>query len=174
MSVRERLEADMKDALRTRDRVRLETIRGARGAIRNKEIEVGSALDENAVLRVLRTLVKQREESIEQYRSAGTMVRELLRASKLQDIDSVGEWHNRVQTSITKADEDGAHASVMTGHRMIGQSIGAVQQNVRLDASSLLDDSALIAKLAGDDEHKAAMLRAIIGAEDFEQETPKQ
>ncbi len=71
MSVRERLEADMKDALRTRDRVRLETIRGARGAIRNKEIEVGSALDENAVLRVLRTLVKQREESIEQYRSAG-------------------------------------------------------------------------------------------------------
>ncbi len=102
-----------------------------------------------------------------------TMVRELLHASKLQDIDSVGEWHNRVQTSITKADEDGAHASVMTGHRMIGQSIGAVQQNIRLDASSLLDDSALIAKLAGDDEHKAAMLRAIIGSEDFEQETPK-
>ena len=71
MSVRERLEADMKDALRTRDRVRLETIRGARGAIRNKEIEVGSSLDEEAVLRVLRTLVKQRDDSIEQYRSAG-------------------------------------------------------------------------------------------------------
>ncbi len=71
MSVCERLEADMKDALRTRDVVRLETIRGARGAIRNKEIEVGSELDEEAILRVIRTLVKQRDDSIEQYRSAG-------------------------------------------------------------------------------------------------------
>ncbi len=71
MGLRERLEADMKHALRTRDGVRLETIRGARGAIRNKEIEVGSELDEAAMLRVLRTLVKQREDSIEQYQSAG-------------------------------------------------------------------------------------------------------
>ena len=71
MSVRERLETDMKDAMRTRDALRLETIRGARGAIRNKEIEVGSELDEAAVLRVIRTLVKQRDDSIEQYRNAG-------------------------------------------------------------------------------------------------------
>ena len=71
MSVRERLETDMKDAMRTRDALRLETIRGARGAIRNKEIEVGSELDEEATLRVIRTLVKQRDDSIEQYRNAG-------------------------------------------------------------------------------------------------------
>ncbi len=102
-----------------------------------------------------------------------TRVRELLRASKLQDIDSVGEWHARVQTDIEKAREDGAHASVMTGNRMIGQSLGAVQQTVVLDASSLVSDEALIARLAGDDERKVAMLRAIIGAEEFEQETPK-
>ena len=71
MSVRERLETDMKDAMRSRDALRLETIRGARGAIRNKEIEVGSELDEEAMLRVIRTLVKQRDDSIEQYRKAG-------------------------------------------------------------------------------------------------------
>ncbi len=71
MSVRERLETDMKDAMRTRDALRLETIRGARGAIRNKEIEVGESLDEDGILRVIRTLVKQRDDSIEQYRNAG-------------------------------------------------------------------------------------------------------
>jgi uncharacterized protein YqeY len=71
MSVRERLETDMKDAMRTRDALRLETIRGARGAIRNKEIEVGSELDDEAMLRVIRTLVKQRDDSIEQYQNAG-------------------------------------------------------------------------------------------------------
>ncbi len=61
----------MKEALRARDRVRLETIRDARGAIRNKEIEVGADLDEPGVVRVIRSLSKQRSESIEQYRKAG-------------------------------------------------------------------------------------------------------
>jgi len=71
MSLRERLESDMKDALRSRESVRLETIRGVRGAVRNKEIEVGETLDDDGILRVLRTLVKQRAEAIEQYRQGG-------------------------------------------------------------------------------------------------------
>ena len=71
MGIKERLEADMKDALRARDRLRLETIRGARGAIRNREIEVGGALDEAGMLRVIRGLSKQRSEAIEQYRQGG-------------------------------------------------------------------------------------------------------
>ncbi len=61
----------MKEALRARDAVRLETIRGARGAIRNREIEQGEALDDDGILRVLRSLLKQRADSIEQYSAAG-------------------------------------------------------------------------------------------------------
>ena len=71
MSLIERLDSDMKDALRGRDRVRLETIRGIRGAIRNKEIELGETLGADGVVRVIRSLAKQRAESIEQYRAAG-------------------------------------------------------------------------------------------------------
>ena len=71
MSLRKLLEADMKEALRSRDTVRLETVRGARGAIRNKEIEVGKVLDDEGIVRVLRTLVKQRVEAAEQYRAGG-------------------------------------------------------------------------------------------------------
>jgi uncharacterized protein len=71
MTLRERLEADMKQALRERDKLRLETIRGLRGAIRNKEIELGNPLDEDAILRVIRTSVKQRNEAIEQFQAAG-------------------------------------------------------------------------------------------------------
>ena len=62
----------------------------------------------------------------------------------------------------------------MSGHRMIGESLGALQQNVVLDATGLLDDNAIINHLAGGDEHKAAMLRAILGSEDFEAGTPEQ
>jgi uncharacterized protein YqeY len=71
MSLIERLDSDMKEALRARDKVRLETIRGVRGAIRNKEIELGETLDADGVVRVIRGLAKQRAESIEQYRAAG-------------------------------------------------------------------------------------------------------
>lgn len=69
--LKERLEADMKEALRAKDSLRLQTIRGVRGAIKNKEIEVGAALDDDGVMRVIRSLAKQREESIEQYAKAG-------------------------------------------------------------------------------------------------------
>ena len=71
MSLRERLEADMKEALRGRESVRLETIRGARGAIRNKEIELGASLDDGEIMRVIRGLAKQRAEAIDQYGNAG-------------------------------------------------------------------------------------------------------
>jgi hypothetical protein len=69
MGLRERLDSDMKQALRGRDQLRLETIRGVRGAIRNREIEVGGTLDDEGILRVIRGLVKQRAEAIEQYRA---------------------------------------------------------------------------------------------------------
>lgn len=71
MGLRSRLEEDMKAALKARDRVRLEAIRGVRGAIRNREIELGEALDDAGILRVIRSLLKQREEAIEAYRAGG-------------------------------------------------------------------------------------------------------
>ena len=71
MGLRERLEADMKDSMRSRDTLRLETIRGVRGAVRNREIEIGGSLDEEGILRVIRALVKQRAEAVEQYRAGG-------------------------------------------------------------------------------------------------------
>jgi uncharacterized protein YqeY len=71
MGLREQLDADMKAALKARETLRLETIRGIRGAMRNKEIELGESLDDEGILRVIRTLVKQRTDAIEQFRAAG-------------------------------------------------------------------------------------------------------
>lgn len=70
MKLGERLEADLKTAMKAREPVRVVTIRAIRGAVRNKEIEVRGELDDDAMLRVIRGLVKQRDEAIEQYRAA--------------------------------------------------------------------------------------------------------
>lgn len=61
----------MKGALRARDSIRLETVRGIRGALRNREIEIGAVLADDGILRVIRTLMKQRVDAIEQYQKAG-------------------------------------------------------------------------------------------------------
>ena len=71
MSLIEKLEADLKDAMRSRDPVRRETIRNIRGTIRNREIERGQTLDDDGVMQLIRSLVKQRIDSIEQYAAAG-------------------------------------------------------------------------------------------------------
>jgi len=57
--------------MKSADAVRRETIRGVRGAIRNREIETGGPLDDDGIVAVIRRLVKQRADSIEQYTAAG-------------------------------------------------------------------------------------------------------
>jgi uncharacterized protein len=67
----ERLTADMKDAMRAKDAVRLGAIRNARAAVKNAEIESRAPLDDASVTKVLRGLVKQHRESIEQFAAGG-------------------------------------------------------------------------------------------------------
>ena len=70
MSTKAKLAEDLKEAMRAKDSVRLETIRSVRAAITQRELE-GKELDEAGVHEVLRSLRKQRVESIEQYRAGG-------------------------------------------------------------------------------------------------------
>ncbi|NNL65907.1 MAG: GatB/YqeY domain-containing protein [Myxococcales bacterium] len=70
MALKDQLQADLKDAMRAREALRVETIRSVRGAVKNKEIETGGELADEDVQRVIRTLVKQREEAVERYREA--------------------------------------------------------------------------------------------------------
>jgi uncharacterized protein YqeY len=78
-----RLDDDLKDALRAGEKVRLGAIRRARGALRNAEIEARGELSEEAEVRVVRGLVKQHRESIEQFRAGG---REDLAAKEAEEM----------------------------------------------------------------------------------------
>ncbi|GAB4170868.1 MAG: GatB/YqeY domain-containing protein [Geothermobacteraceae bacterium] len=68
MSLQQRLTDSMKEAMKARDSLRLNTIRGIRTAIKNREIETGSSLDDDAVIGVISSLAKQRRESAQAYR----------------------------------------------------------------------------------------------------------
>ena len=71
MTLTEKLQADLKDALRAGDDVAKSTLRMAIAALKNRRIEAGEDLDEGAELQVLTKQVKSREDSVEQYSAAG-------------------------------------------------------------------------------------------------------
>jgi uncharacterized protein YqeY len=71
MGISEQVQKDMVDAMRSRDELRLSTLRMVKSALKNKEIDKRSPLDEKEAQQVLATLIKQRKDSIEQFTKGG-------------------------------------------------------------------------------------------------------
>jgi len=71
MGLKERIQADMQKAAKERNSLALSALRMALAAIKNKEIEARGEIGEDAVLKVLATMVKQRKESIELFERGG-------------------------------------------------------------------------------------------------------
>ena len=67
----DRIGGDLAAAMKAREAVRVDVLRMAKAALKNKEIEKRAPLDEAETARVLQQLVKQREEASSQYRAAG-------------------------------------------------------------------------------------------------------
>lgn len=70
-TLRDRLDAAMRDAMRARDDRRTQTLRMAIAAAQNRRIELRRDLTDDEVVDVLTRQVKQRRESIDVYRTAG-------------------------------------------------------------------------------------------------------
>lgn len=70
MSLKERIQDEMKAAMRARDSARLSAIRLLLAAVKQKEIDERVTLDDAAVIGVVEKMLKQRRESIAQYEQA--------------------------------------------------------------------------------------------------------
>lgn len=71
MGLEERLNEEMKLAMKSNDKLRLSTIRMIRSAIKNREIELRKKLDDDEIYRVIQGMVRKGEESIEQFQAGG-------------------------------------------------------------------------------------------------------
>jgi uncharacterized protein len=67
MSLSEKIQRDLVDAMRAKDELRLSVLRGIKSAITYKETEKIRPIDESESIQLLQTLVKQRKESIDQF-----------------------------------------------------------------------------------------------------------
>ena len=71
MSLQEKIQSDIAGAMRSKEMLKLGVLRMMKSAVKNKEVEKMKALDEAEVLSVFSTLVKQRKDSVEQFRKGG-------------------------------------------------------------------------------------------------------
>ena len=71
MGLRERLDEDLKAAMRQKDPLRLNTIRGLKSAVKYREIELMKTLDDAGILGVIASEIKRRRDAVEQYHAGG-------------------------------------------------------------------------------------------------------
>lgn len=86
MSLKVRIQDDMKAAMKAGEKERLATIRLIMAAVKQREVDERIELDDSQVLQVLDKMVKQRRDSINQYRDAG---RDELAAKEQAEIDVI-------------------------------------------------------------------------------------
>ena len=71
MSLSKQIVSDLTAAMKAQDAGRTSTLRMVKAAMMNRQIEKGGELDDDDMQKLLRSLVKQRRDSIEQYEKAG-------------------------------------------------------------------------------------------------------
>ncbi|HEV8371147.1 MAG TPA: GatB/YqeY domain-containing protein [Pyrinomonadaceae bacterium] len=71
MTLAEKIVSDLTASMKAQDSARTSTLRMVKAAMMNRQIEKGSQLDDEEMSKLLRSLVKQRRDSIEQYEKAG-------------------------------------------------------------------------------------------------------
>jgi uncharacterized protein YqeY len=69
--IKERVDADLKDAMRAKEKLRVEALRGVLSAISYRRIDAGRDLSEEEMIEVVAKLVKQRGDSIAEFTKAG-------------------------------------------------------------------------------------------------------
>jgi uncharacterized protein YqeY len=71
MTFLERINSDLMTAMKNKESERLSTLRMVKTAIKNREIEKMASLTDDEAIKILQSLVKQRRDSIEQYKQGG-------------------------------------------------------------------------------------------------------
>lgn len=129
-TLKDQITADMKDAMRAKDKERLGTIRLILAAIKQREVDERIELDDTQVLAVLDKMLKQRRDSIKQYRDAG---REELAAVEESEIVVIQHY---LPTALSDAEvdaliEEAVAASGASGMQDMGKVMGQLKPKLQ-------------------------------------------
>lgn len=132
MSIKERLQDDLKQALLAGDKQRVETLRGLKAAILNEEVAQGAredGLDESAVERLIQREIKKRRESAQLYADNGRqdLADKELREITVLDVYLPAQLNEAELVAIIEELKGQLNVSEA---KDMGRLIGAVKQRV--------------------------------------------
>ncbi|MFO1421531.1 MAG: GatB/YqeY domain-containing protein [Candidatus Competibacteraceae bacterium] len=142
MSLKDRVQDDMKAAMRAKEKERLGAIRLILAAIKQREVDERIVLDDGQVLGVLEKMIKQRRESLAQYQSAG---RADLAAQEAFEIELI-QSYLPAPLSETEIDALVADAIAVTGAQSV-RDMGKVMALIRDQAQGRADMAAVGARV---------------------------
>jgi uncharacterized protein len=115
MTLQEKIQSHLSDAMRSKDQLRLSVLRMMKTAVKNKEVEKMKPLEEAEVIAVLNTLVKQRKDSVEQFRKGS---REELAQKEEAEIKIIEEYlpaaasNDEIRRAVEEAVQETGAASM--------------------------------------------------------------
>lgn len=139
MSLKTRIQEDMKAAMRARDSERLSTVRFLLAAIKQKEVDSQTELDEAGITAVVEKQIKQRRDSIQQYEQAG---REDLAAKERFELTVLEEYmppalsDAHIDEAIAKAISDSGATSPADMGKVMGPLKAALAGRADMGAVS--------------------------------------
>jgi uncharacterized protein YqeY len=142
MSLKDRIQDDMKAAMRAKEKERLGAIRLILAAIKQREVDERIVLSDSQVLSVLEKMIKQRRESLAQYQSAG---RDDLAAQEAFEIELI-QSYLPAPLSETEIDTLIADAITATGAQSV-RDMGKVMALIRDQAQGRADMAAVSARV---------------------------
>ena len=134
MTLQEKIQNDIADAMRGKDSLRLSVLRMMKSAVKNKEIEKMKALEQPEVIAIFNTLVKQRKDSIDQFRKGGReelaqkeeseikIIEEYLPAAASDD-DVLGAIREAIQESGASSMKDKGKVMAAAKTKLAGKTI---------------------------------------------------
>lgn len=130
MSIVEKLQADMKTALKNKETERLGVIRMVRAAIKDAEIAKKEALSEEEVLQVISKAVKQRKDSANEYEKAG---RQDLADKERKEIEILSTYlpEQLTEEELRKVVEETIQELGATSKKEMGKVMGAILPKVK-------------------------------------------
>ena len=146
MSLKERIQQDVKDAMRAKEKERLATIRLITAAIKQREVDERIELDDEQVLVVLDKMCNQRRESISQFEKAG---RDDLIAQEVSELDIIKTYlpeqlgEDEIAAMIDTAMADTGASSIKDMGKVMGQLKPKLQGRADMGAVSALIKSKL-------------------------------
>lgn len=141
-SLKSRISDEMKSAMRAKDKERLGTIRLILAAIKQREVDERVEMDDTQVLAILDKMVKQRRDSIEQYRAAN---REELAAKEEAELVVIQEF---MPSALSEAEIDALidEAMAATGAESV-KDMGKVMGYIKPKAQGRADMGAVSARI---------------------------